>query len=392
MPKPKQPYSVALLIETSSLYGRQILTGIQRFVRTNKEQEWIAVIQETDLNAGVPGWLDNWPGDGVISRQTTDQLKEELRNKDIAIVDLTDRYPQGEFVTIRSDDEAIGRLGAEHFLERSLPHFGFCGFGAEGWSLRRKNGFENQLKKSKTGPALVYESEGYRQDAKRWEDVKVDLTNWLVGLPTPIGIMACNDLRAKQLIDCCYHAHIKVPESVAILGVDNDSLFCDFCHPPLSSVIPNAEEVGFQSALALSRMFRSKSNRQRTFDLAIPPIGVFARRSSDIVAVDDDDLGIALRFIRDHSCEGITVADVIEIAGMSRSSIERKFRGVIGRSPQQEIRRIQLQNVCTFLSTTDLPIEAIASHCGFEHPEYLHVVFKRSFKMTPGEFRNRNRS
>ena len=389
--KRKPPFLIALSIETSTNYGRQVLRGIQRFIKSNESQEWVAVLEQRELNTANPEWLSEWSGHGMISRSTTEKLKLGLRKNGIPFVDITDRYSTEDVVAIRSDDEAIGRMGAEHLVECVLPNFAFCGFEREAWSDRRANGFIEALEQKGIATHRldsVWRSSG----AKDWAKEKAKLMKWLKSLPKPVGIMACNDVRGMQLIDCCFQAGIDVPEEVAIVGVDNDELLCDLCHTPLTSILPNAEEVGFQSALTLSKMLASKKRKHPNSQLTIPPLGIVVRRSSDIVAVEDSDMAAALKLIREEACSGISVSEVVSKIEMSRSSIERKFRDLLGRTPQQEIRRIQLNKVCALLSSTDLPIESIAPKCGFEHPEYLHVVFKRVLSTTPGQFRNLNRS
>lgn len=392
----KKQFSVALLIETSSTYGRQILRGIHRYIQTENQQDWLAVLEERDLNSGIPAWIRDWSGDGIISRQTTADVQLELKKTDIAFIDLNDRVDSRSYSTVRSDDLEIGRLAAEHLQERGLEQFAFCGFENEYWSELRESGFRAAVTQDAQVKYYALRSDWYARDVKLWEREKVKLTEWLQGLPKPIGILAANDIRGKQIVDCCYQAGIQVPEQVAVVGVDNDEITCNFCHTALTSVMPNAEGIGFRAAQLLSGMLERKSNQASSMvseaakleHIVLPPLGVFARQSSDIVAVDDEDLAAALKYIRNHACDGITVADVIEATGMSRSTIERKMRNVINRSPQQEIRRVQLKQVCTLLAGTDMSIEAIALQCGYEHPEYLHVVFKREMEMTPGEYRN----
>lgn len=389
--KRAKQYSIALLIETSSIYGRQILRGIHRFIQTENHQDWLAVIEERDLNSSsMPGWIQDWTGDGIISRQMTSDLQVELQKTDIAFVDLNDRIESKMFSTVRSDDIEIGRLAAEHLEERGLQNFAFCGFQGESWSELRESGFRTATMGVKKSRYYSLQSDWFARDAKLWEQEKVKLTNWLEGLPKPIGILAANDIRGKQIIDCCHHAGIAVPESVSVVGVDNDEIICDFSPTPLTSVVPNAERVGFRAAQILSRLLDDKASgkpKTRPERIIVPPLGVFSRQSSDIVAVDDKELAAALRFIRKRACDGITVADVIETTGMSRSTIERKMRAIINRSPQQEIRRVQLKQVCALLAGTEMSIESIALQCGYDHPEYLHVVFKREMEMTPGEYR-----
>ena len=317
----RRQFSVALLIETSSTYGRQILRGIHRFVQTETEQEWTAVLEERDLNYGIPKWLRDWSGDGVISRQPTGELQSELRDKGIAFVELNDRSDAEAVTSVRSDDEAIGRLGAEHLAERGLKHFAFCGFKDESWSELRETGFRRFIESLNDATCESLQADWFARDVELWDQERVRLTNWLEGLPKPVGIMAGNDLRGKQLIDCCHQINLQVPEAVSIVGVDNDELVCNFSRTPMSSVIPNAEGIGFRAAKILAGMLEDESARKRADEIRLAPLGVFARRSSDIVAIDDRELAAALRYIRHHACEGISVADVVNTTGMSRSTL-----------------------------------------------------------------------
>ena len=170
-----------------------------------------------------------------------------------------------------------------------------------------------------------------------------------------------------------------------MIGVDNDELLCRMCSPPLSSVIPNAEGVGYLAAESLARLMSGAavSNRLQT----VQPLRVAVRQSTDVVAIDDPHVAAALSLIRENACRGMTVDQVTKAADVSRSTLERQFRRLLGRTPQQEIRHVQIRRVKELLATTDLSSERIAALTGFEHPEYMHVVFKRLVKQTPGQFR-----
>lgn len=393
----KSEFSIALLVETSSTYGRQILRGIQRFNETANPHRWTAVLEEHDVNAGVPSWIKNWTGDGIISRQLSNDFREEITRGKIAFVELTDRHETNEFITVRSDDFRIGQLAAEHFRERGLVNYAFCGFSGESWSDRRKAGFAAHLRSSPSSVLFEHQADWYLQDSACRVAAMEDLTSWLKELPKPIGVMACNDVCGKRISECCHRASISVPEQVAVVGVDNDDLLCGWCSPPLSSVIPNAEAVGFQAARILSGLLgnpesNSAIHETEPREILIPPLGIQSRQSSDLVAVEDTDLSSALRFIRNRASSGVAVADVLAHCDVSRSTLDRKMRDFLGRTTQQEILRVRLQRVCQMLSRYEIPIESVALQCGYEHPEYLHVVFKREMGMTPGEYRDSLRS
>ena len=377
---------VALIVETSSAYGRGILRGVRRYIHSH--QPWSIFLEQRDLPTRPPRWLEGWDGDGILSRATTRQLAEAAARSKIPVVELTDRHGRSGLPCVRSDDEAIARLGAEHLLERSFRHFAFCGFSREDWSRRRREGFVEVVGQS-GATCQVYESPWYGADAHPWEDEQRELAAWLAGLPRPIGIMACNDVRGQHVVDACNRAGLAVPEEVAVLGVDDEKELCDLCDPPLSSVVPNPELVGYTAAEVLDRLMAGEG--PEAAGRLIAPLGVVTRQSTDVLAIDDAEIAAAVRYIREHACEGATVEDVLSKVPISRSILERRFRKYLGHSPQATIRQAQLKRVKELLAETDLPLAAISDLAGFKHCEHMCVVFKREVGLTPGTFRRRTK-
>ncbi len=374
---------VALIVETSSSYGRGILSGIVRFRRTN--HDWSVFLEQRDLSTVFPHWLTKWKGDGIISRATNRELADSLKLTGTRLIELTDRREDFGFTYVWSNDHAIGQMGAEHLIERGFRDFAFCGFAGEAWSERREQSFTEAIKKIGYRVHPHFESDWFAKHANHWENQQRQLVDWLMSLPKPIAVMACNDVRGQQVIDACALANLLVPEQVAVLGVDDDSLLCQLCEPSMSSVVPNAELIGYRAAELLSKEMAGQQTEQRIN--LIDPVGVTPRQSTDTFAVDDPEVAKALSFIRDRACTGIAVDDVSRHVGVSRSTLERKLRKYSNRSPQEHIRNTQIRQAKELLIKTELPIDHIATVCGYEHPEYLHVVFRRELKMTPGEFR-----
>lgn len=373
---------VALIIETSSSYGRDLLAGIVRFRRAH--HDWTVFLEQRDLTTEPPAWLARWKGHGIISRATTPKLAEAVEATGVPLVELTDRRADLGFPHIWSDDAAIGELAAEHLRERGFVHFGFCGFQSEAWSQRREAAFVAAVAGSARS-CDVYNSPWHGMTARPWEDEQRQLVRWIRSLPRPVGIMACNDVRGQHVLEACSTAEVTVPEEVAVIGVDNDQLLCQLCDPPLSSVTPNAELIGYRAAELLAQLMARRKVRQR--EHLVPPLGIATRQSTDVVAIDDPAIAAAISYIRENACAGITVKDVLQRVAVSRSSLERQLRKFLKRSPQQEIRHVQLKRARELLAATDWPMARIARLCGFEHPEYMHVVFRRELQMTPGEFR-----
>lgn len=376
---------VMLIVETSLVYGREVLRGINRYVVAN--EPWSIYVDLRELVVRPPAWLENWDGDGIITRSTTPKLAEQLRTWNIPTVDLTDIYGDQGLPHIGTDHEAVGRLAAGHLMERGFRHFAFCGFSGHNWSHRRYEGFKAVLE-GPAGPVHKYESPWDTSTALTWEQQQASLTKWLLTLPRPIGIMACNDMRGQHLLDACRRIEAAVPEEISVIGVDNDELVCELCDPPLSSVMPNPQRIGFEAAALLDRMMQGEEPQQMS--KLIEPVGIVTRQSTDVLAIDDPLVASAVKYIRQHACDGISVVEVLQHVPVSRSILERRFRKFIGRSPQSEIRNVQLKRVKQLLRETDLPLERIAALAGYEHPEYMSVVFKRELGQTPGQYRTQN--
>lgn len=361
------------------------LQGVVQFERTHRQ--WSTFLDDEARTERDAGFLRGERWNGVISRHTSPMMVETCRELGIPLVDLNDIPPFLGVPKVRPDNVAIGHLGAEHLLERGFRHFAFCGFQQEGWSCERRQGFVEALQLSGqtcdvfdvTYPGVITPEWNAQQTS--------ELMEWLQRLPKPCGIMACVDVRAFQVISAAQNAGLLVPEEIALLGVNNDTMRCELSYPPLSSVAPNSHHSGYHAAELLDRMLRGEDIGP--VDTRIEPLGVVTRLSTDILAVADKHVAAALSFIRERSCSGITVHDVVKHAGASRSQMEKKFRHFIGRSPQAEIRRVQLARVKELLIETDLPLKSIASMAGFEHDEYMSVVFKRVTQLSPGQFRKR---
>jgi LacI family transcriptional regulator len=363
-----------------------MLKGISQYERTHRP--WLAFLDDEARAESDPRWLRNKKWHGVISRHTTPALVQNCAELKLPLVDLNDTPPFPGVPKIRPDNVGLGHLGAEHFIERGYSNFGFCGFVNEGWSRERRDGFVEGL--SLVGHACdVFDVEYPGDLTPFWDAKQISvLSTWLRRLPKPVAIMTCDDMRALQVIGAAQSVGLLMPEQVAVLGVNNDSIRCDLASPPLSSVAPNAFQSGYKAADLLDRLL--KGEKPDVMDLRIEPIGVTERHSTDILAIDDKNVAAALSFIREHACEGINVEQVLRPACASRSQLEKKFRRCLGRSPQAEIRRVQVAKIRQLLIETDFPLKRIAELTGFEYVEYMCVVFKRLTGDSPGSCRKKN--
>ena len=254
---------VALLIETSNAYARELLHGIQSYARENRH--WALHLTEQGRGETPPAWLRSWRGDGMIARVETKSVAEAVRQAAVPVVNVSAAELAPEFPTVISDSAAIARLAAEHLLERGFRHFGYCGDARFAWSARHGENFVRHLADAGFECA-VFDSQP--ADAEDWEREQRKLARWLRSLPKPAGVMACYDIRGQQVLDVCRAVGVAVPDEVAVIGQHNDELLCDLCDPPLSSVIPNARRAGYEAAALLDRMMRGERSLPKWYDRA----------------------------------------------------------------------------------------------------------------------------
>ena len=377
---------VAVLIETSRAYGRGLLEGVARY---NQEHGfWSMFFEPHGLDDPLPKWLSAWKGDGVLVRINDRRMARAVRAADVPAVDLRGRVPHLGLPFIGVDNFAVARLAFEHLRDRGFRDFGFCGV-ARGhyFPMDKRREFFRQLAERAGFPCRVFEPRGGWRRALAWEEEQDQLAAWLERLPRPVGVMACNDDRGRQVLDACRRAGVLVPDEVAVVSVDNDTVLCNMADPPMTSIDVNAERIGYEAAALLDRLMRRPAARARAVSVEVPPRAVVARQSSDVLAVTDGHVAAALRFIRQHACDGIRVPDVLRHVGLSRSVLDPRFKAALGRTAKAEILRVQLERARQLLVDSRLPLEEVAARCGFSSAKYLGDVFFRTSHVRPGAYR-----
>lgn len=345
------------------------------------------------LDSGVPEWLNTAQISGVIARVDTHTI-EPLRKLNVPIVDVRCNRKFPDIPQVETDNDQVAKLAFDHLWERGFRRFAFCGFRSAAYSEARLTAFRRLV--AEAGCEIsVYQSKSKPNsrltsiEQAGMFDVS-PMSQWLQSLKSPTGLFVCNDIRGQQVLNACRTAKIAVPDDLGVIGVDNDDAICLLCDPPLSSVRPNAERVGFRAAEVLQMMIESKGSYQ---DIEyIPPRMVVERLSTQVVAVEDRELARVCRYIRQHACEGINVNNVAEFTSLSRRQLERRFREELGCTPHQQITSIQIDRVKQLLEETEMTLEQIAPRAGYAHKESLSSVFKRETSETPGEYRRRKKS
>ena len=375
---------VALCVDKARSYGRRVLQGIARYVEAYGP--WSLYLDPDATGAYAAEWLRDWQGDGVLAFIENPSLAAELRRRRIPTVELFGHRDDLDLPQVGLDEEAFGRTGAEHLIERRFQRFGFCGYVNVPWSERRLAGFAAGVKAA-NGSLETFRTVHLASGPAEWEVAQQRLTRWLCGLQYPTGVLACSDRLAQRMLEACRRASIAVPDQIAVIGVDNDEETCRLAQPALTSIADDAPRMGFEAARLLDQCMSEGMSAPARRTLRWGPAGVVIRQSTDVLAVEDRLVAQAMRIIREQACSNLTVPVLLSQLSVSRSVLYRRFDSALQRSPHREILRMKLQHARWLMRQTDLTLDIIAERCGFRHSEYLSVAFKRETGVTPGRFR-----
>jgi LacI family transcriptional regulator len=372
---------IAVLVETSTSWGAQVVQGVAQYARDHGS--WSLFVQPR----GISERLDlpaRWRGSGVIARIISRQLAKKIASLGLPCVNVSwSEVPGAPVPRVTSDEVSIGKLAAQHLIDQGYRQFAYLGLGHQA------------NRTDHLGPAFVehlaergYLCTTYRESrrgvllADSWSELPA-LTRWLADRPKPLGILGWNSQRGHMLTEACARTNWLVPEEVGVIIAYNDDI-CEVA-TPLSAVDTASTRIGYEAASLLSVLIAGSTPPK--LHVLVPPAGVTTRCSTDPAAVDDPLVAGAVKFIRQHAHQAISVEDVLAAFTVSRRNLELHFIKVLGRSPAAEIRRARVKHAMNLLSQTDLPIHQIAAASGFNHNQVMNSMFRREVGMTPSAYR-----
>jgi len=369
-------YEIALFIPPTPGYLSDVVSGVQECARALGN--WAV---ETCYSLPLAeAHMSFWKPDGILLNATDGDWAPLIRRLGIPTVQIGGNAIPG-IPQVRTDNAAIGELAAKYLLERGFSRFACMGYAYVEWSQNRRNAFERMLK-SRGFESLVFEGQ------RGWihaNQVTGRIADWVRTLPKPIAVFACHDRAAMLLGHACAHLGIRVPEDVAILGVDNNLFECGFTHQPISSVMGSARRIGYHAAAMLDQLMHGRPVESKL--LLVQPAGVETRASTDIFAVADPDVAASLRYIEKHADAPIMVKDVAKAVFATRRMLERKFKDLLHSSPRERILLAHLQRAKRLLIHTQLSMLDVGLRSGFLSGSQFSTVFKREIGIGPTEFR-----
>ena len=380
---------IGILVERQRGYGRKLCEGIVRFAR--ERNDWsLKFIEFSELRQDIRRNMY----DGFIARAMNDGITKTLSSIGKPVVDVFFEKSVPGFAAVDQNALVVGQMAARHFIEHHFTNFAFCGYNGRSYSDGRRNGFVRSLElnhfrcslystprialKDFEDSVVMHEHFGMPSDARQ-------LLKWLRGLPKPVAIFCAHDMRAYQVSEICRANGIHVPEDVAILGVDDDELVCQFTDPPISSIDQNPVGIGYAAAESLQKMFDKPGVVPPP--VRVKPLKLIERGSTRIYPLSPPWLSDALVFIRANITKNITAADVYTHVGKSHTLVDKAFRQKLGTSVQKEISKTRLTEAKRLVQTTSMPLKSIAKASGFSSLQYFSSSFTAAFGSSPSSFR-----
>lgn len=377
------PPAVAVLVDTATGWGRRLIRGVTRYSRQSGPWHlWVETRGPNDKMV-LP---KNWDGKGVIARVTSDDMAARLKSSGLPVVNVSSIQVRGaDFPRVILDFDSIGRLAAEHFMDIGYRRCTFVGPMELPHVQVRCESFKRHIE-ALGGSCEILDYPLSLLSSRHSYSRNSVISEWLKAVPKPTGVFSWSTEWGLHIVDACRYHKVSVPDEVAVLGGDDDSLMAETIVPELSAVVTRADRVGFVAAEMLDLlMFGKAANVPSETKIASDEITV--RGSTDALAINDRELASAVIYMRRNAYRPLTIEEVASKVPMTRRSLERKFKQHLERSPFEELRRLRLARVRTLLVTTDYSVPEVAELSGFGDPEHLATTFRKAFGITPLKFR-----
>lgn len=364
--------NVGVFVDSIGTYGRGVIRGVLAYQRY---RQWHLSMLRTWIFQPT-AFLENWKGDGLIAMIPDAETARSLYRLGKPVVAVSSLLPELHQVWVTPNDYEVGRMAARHFLDRGFANFIYSGHSSTQslltFNARRQAGFNDEVRAA-----------GFQVDVMPEQDAHA--LAFLKAAVLPVAIFTANDEFAVRAIRLAERVGLRVPEQVAVLGVDNDELLVELGDVPLSSIELPTFKIGFEAASLLDRLMSGETPEHLVIEIA--PVEVVTRKSTNITALSDPDLIAALAFIRQHAADPIGVNDVVAAVPVSRRVLERRFKTSLQRTLYDEIQRVHIERACRLLISTELSIAKVARACGYVSRSRFHATFASIMGHTPKDHR-----
>lgn len=350
-----------------------------------KSHDWRLAIEDRL----APPW--GWHGDGVLidylDHPVIRRFAESLTKSRIPIVDLNGILKSSYCWSVCPNCTAIGQLAAEHFRERGYTKAAWFSLI---WTPLHADMLDGFTRSFGIKPAVwTWMRKRSYPCGYDCEKLLSFLTQKLKEAAKPLAIFAYDTYNATYILRACERAGLSVPEDVALIAGNNVPQISDAQTKTISCIQHNPK-VATVALQTLEQAIAKKHHLLRRTEL--PPIGIIARESTNMITAEDPRLARALRFIVNHLSEDISTLDIAADANLSRSTIDKFFIARLGHTTRAEILRQRILRAKILLSETTDKLEVIAEQTGFCHASYFIKAFQRETGQTPFIWRRKART
>lgn len=377
-----RPKQIALAFPLGVPYMERITRGVMEHAR--RRGGWQLVfnpeVVETPLEA-----LRGSGVDGVMAFVSAKREARRLLALGVPAVNLASALADPLVPNVTVENRAVGRLAAAHLLERGFRHFAYYGVSDVSYGRERGAGFVAAVREAGFACAVCYAKSGLDRGRPSLVDRR-QLRAWLRKLPRPVGLLAVHDYRARVVLEVCQALGLRVPDDVAIVGVDDDVVLCELSTPSLSSVALPGFEIGQRAAEVLDGLMRG--GPPPAGPVYVAPTQVVARRSTDVLAFEDGTVAEAVRLIHERIAEALNVAQLADEVSVSRRLLERRFKAALGVTPHDYLSRARVERAKRLLRASPAPtLKEVAAQCGFTDARRMNIVFRRFEGTSPQDYR-----
>lgn len=377
-------YKILLIIDHSSEFSRKLLKGLVRY--SKEHGSWIfyrlpAYYKTLYGKEGIVQWAKNWEADAIIA-QWDHEGTNLLQELEIPIILQNLKQRSSYYSNLTGDYKGTGKLAAQFFAKKRYRNFAFYGNKGVIWSLERAEGYRREIERI-GGNYYYFESENLSDE--QWGQSRIELEDWLISLPKPIALFACDDSFALQIAETCKLNNIKIPEDISLLGVDNDELLCNLSDPPISSIVLDVEKGGYEAGRLIHLLIEKK--RTDPFNIIINPTRIELRQSTEKYNISNQYISDVVTYIENNFTDDISIESFTKIVPLSRRNLEIKFKNEMGISIYQFILNCRVEYFAMLLITTDRTLLDLALEAGFCDSKNISRVFKKFMGCSPAEYR-----
>jgi len=377
---------ILLLIDYSSNFSRRLLEGLIKYSKENGPWMFYRLPEYYKTLYGKEGilrWVKEWNADAIIAQWGNEGINL-LKSLDIPVILQNYEKRSDYFSNLTGDYKATGKMAAKFFAQKGFHNFAFYGNKGVVWSLERAEGYRREVERT-GGDYYYFETENL--SGEQWSRSHIHLDDWLLSLPKPIALFACDDYFALQVSEICKINNIKIPDEISLLGVDNDELICNLSDPPISSIVLELEKGGYETGRLIDKLVKKEKVGQ--FNIVINPVRVEVRLSTEKYDVSSKYILEVVKYIEENFKSDISIDELSHLVPLSRRNLEVKFKKDLGTSIYQFILNCRVEHLAYLLLTTDRSLFDLAYEVGFKDCKNVSRVFKKFKSDSPNEYRQK---